>query len=55
MDPNANLKELRVLALRLLNSASQPDPADVARFADLVCSLDEWIVNGGFLPAEWQL
>lgn len=55
MDPNANLNEQRRLAESIhsgeLTEAEQADAAE--RLADLVEALDQWIVNGGFLPSEW--
>lgn len=61
MDPNANLEEQRDLSKTLAG----PLPGEVyegvevqdqsARLAELVESLDEWIMKGGFLPDEWVL
>lgn len=45
MDPTANIEEqTRILA---------SDTPDWARLADLVLALDEWLANGGFLPADY--
>jgi hypothetical protein len=53
MDPTANLAEQRRLASRLADCET-PDPADIARLAELVIALDEWIARGGALPSQWQ-
>lgn len=56
MDPNVTLDRLR----SLLNSweewgTLEHNPAFVADEAsDLFFALDDWIVNGGFLPDEWR-
>lgn len=49
MDPTATLAELRSLAAHAL--AGQP--VDIARMAELVASLDGWLVMGGALPDQW--
>ncbi len=58
MDVNANLSELTTLAASLAvtieTGVSDPSPDDVARMAELVIALDEWITRGGFLPTRWQ-
>lgn len=55
MDPDANLKELRELAQRVLYSVDpDPHPQDVERLAELVEALDGWLSNKGFLPAAWR-
>lgn len=54
MDPNANLQHLRSLAEQLIEPAD--DTADsllAAELAEHVLALNEWITNGGFLPAQW--
>ncbi len=59
MDPNANLKEQREIATRMLGhnqyrAASGPSySVDATRLAELVQALDGWITNGGFLPEAW--
>ncbi len=47
MDPNANLAEI----LQIIRAAGLE--ADHNRLAELIEALDEWIVNGGFLPERW--
>lgn len=59
MDPDANLKEQRILALRMTSDHDDPesngiDQDDANRLAELVLALDEWIKNGGFLPKAWS-
>lgn len=62
MDPNANLQEQLELASQFLSQADQDEatrsefvPIDeVARLAELVVSLDEWLNRKGFLPQRWQ-
>jgi hypothetical protein len=57
MDPNDNLREQRTIAARLvwLHENDRPfDPVLAARLAELVITLDAWILNGGFLPDSWQ-
>jgi hypothetical protein len=56
MDPDANLKEQRSLAAKLLYETENdkpPSDADVHRLAELVIALDEWISRGGFYPKDW--
>lgn len=45
MDPNVALENLRCALVR-------PVDADGARQA--FYALDEWLINGGFLPDEWN-
>lgn len=52
MDPDANLREQRVMAHRLVNGRGKP--GDAERLAQLVEALDNWLCRGGFLPATWQ-
>ena len=55
MDPNANLNEQRRIIARMLADDSESiDTGDALRLAELAQALDEWIANGGFLPAEWR-
>lgn len=57
MDPDANLKEQRELAALIqsqLDEGETPDEDDVLRLSELVIALDEWISNGGFVPAAWR-
>ncbi len=57
MDPNACLEELLRLAESTLNDyegeGSDVPRADVARTAELIEALNEWIKGGGFLPTAW--
>lgn len=57
MDPDASLKEQLGLAEAILRDGEcgtyKPDAHDVARLAELVLALDEWLSNAGFLPARW--
>lgn len=60
MDPNENLRQQRLWARKIEeeiesdgpNSTSNVIEASV-QLAALVQALDQWIVNGGFLPSEW--
>lgn len=63
MDPDANLKEQRELAsriLHILNTVGESGKAaslimeHAARLAELEEALDKWIAGGGFLPAAWR-
>lgn len=53
MDPNATLENIRQL-YRLVQSSPE-DALDFGdELAEAVQNLDEWLTNGGFLPAEWE-
>jgi len=59
MDPNATLTRIRELNREILDHAEEiADPETVAEagaeLAELVRSLDEWIVKGGFFPRDWR-
>ena len=55
MDPNANLAEQRRIVARVTEGHDLVDHIhDLERLADLVEALDNWIVNGGCLPAAWS-
>jgi hypothetical protein len=57
MDPNSNLAEQRRIAARLIEASDAGEPpneTDALRLAELCQALDEWIANGGFLPADWS-
>lgn len=56
MDPNTTLQALRV-AVKLMDDApNQFAEATIGRqIAEHFESLDRWIRNGGFLPADWVL
>jgi len=57
MDPDEALKKLRELAAKVL--AAQDDDYINARyiceeFAESFDALDEWLINGGFKPTDWD-
>lgn len=65
MDPNANLKEQLHLAGKMITfpplDQAGPGPykamefqADAVRLAELTIALHQWLINGGFLPTEWE-
>lgn len=63
MDPDANLKEQREIATRMLRRIDREiltlderdgHETDSERLAELAQALDEWLTKGGFLPAAWQ-
>jgi hypothetical protein len=57
MDPNANLKEQRELASKILNEgpfSTDDYEAMTNRLAELVEALDGWLSNKGFLPGRWS-
>lgn len=56
MDPNANIREQRELAARLIERIEACDAdfnieENASRLAELVVALDEWRTKGGFAPA----
>lgn len=52
MDPNTALEFLRVNAKEMAVEGVWDD--DVMELASAFIGLDEWIVNGGFLPEAWN-
>lgn len=50
MDPNAALAEIRTL----VDACQLGGVIDGDRLVELISALDEWIVDGGFLPAAWS-
>ncbi len=48
MDINATLAEIRLIVQARLDNEEDD------RLAEAVHYLDEWLSNGGFLPAAWQ-
>lgn len=60
MDPNTNLNEQRQLVKNIKamivdgRQTSVEYQEDTARLAELVQALDQWLVQGGFLPATWN-
>lgn len=56
MDPNTTLREMLELARQLGHTpAPQEYPEEIARLAELVMALDEWLRKGGAPPLEWTL
>lgn len=62
MDPNETLRIIRALIRQLRVEAPTPTrpaaPEYVQHARDLaehVAALDEWLMNGGFAPADWPL
>ena len=62
MDPNGNLKEQLELARKLLTTCQNiktgaswitPSHSEIARLAELVLALNEWLANGHSLPQIW--
>lgn len=64
MDPDANLKEQRELAAKIIRGTDESDDrllsekmdefvTDADRLAELVQALDEWLTKGGSLPKGW--
>jgi hypothetical protein len=51
MDPNATLRKLRELVMRVQGGTGRVDPEE---FAELVEALDGWLTSGGFLPEAWD-
>lgn len=51
MDPNAALAEIRELVKR---ENDDQDGSWAIAAVERFEALDEWITNGGFLPADWQ-
>ena len=55
MDPDANLNEQRLIIARMLAEGSESiDTGDALRLAEFCQALDNWLLNGGFLPKEWH-
>lgn len=62
MDPDESLDETRDLTEHLRDMIehedhgfTEDDVEKTDRLVDLVKAQDEWIMKGGFLPAEWAL
>lgn len=59
MDPDQTLRDLRD-AVGLATALADGDPVDytaeqiLADMTEGVQALDEWLKNGGFLPADWM-
>jgi len=57
MDPNACLELCRALVQRILDDCMLRKPISddrAERLAEHFQDLDEWIMNGGVLPKEWE-
>ncbi len=57
MDPDANLAEQLRIVQQMTDNENQnlrTDDVLTGRLADLVESLNDWIVKGGALPKAWQ-
>lgn len=57
MDPNENLRlQLRISKsiMAAIDKGKSVDEEDANRLAELVESLDQWILRGGFLPKRWK-
>jgi len=56
MDPNQALADARQAVEDYRNAGSLGMEGDAAdRLVEAFTALDEWIVNGGFAPADWPL
>jgi hypothetical protein len=53
MDPDVNLEAQLDLARAALDRMAM-DEDDALQLAELVVSLDEWLVRGGYAPARWR-
>ncbi len=53
MDPNANLREQRRIAAKILADELVSE-SEVFRLAELIEALDQWLRRRGALPADWQ-
>ena len=52
MDPEEVLRRLRALAADAIES--EEHGAIISEAHELFQALDEWLTNGGFLPADWH-
>lgn len=58
MEPNGALHALRKLAASVLavsDAGKVPDGMAAIVLAERVQALDEWLMVGGFLPADWSV
>lgn len=56
MDPNETLRAIRdgiVNLSDLMDQGYAPYPEDVQILLSQAEALDEWLINGGFLPEDW--
>lgn len=54
MDPNTALKAIRVFVTHADLLVDGEHEQAFSELVDLVSGLDEWLTDGGFLPAAWQ-
>ncbi len=54
MDPEKALRDLRHLVSRHMDGDGL-DASDIDKMATTFQGLDEWIMKGGFLPADWNV
>lgn len=55
MDPNGALQRIRAIVSDWEDpEGSGLDAWDMERALELFSGLDQWLTNGGYLPAEWQ-
>jgi len=53
LDPNKCLKELRLLVYE--DASVHTAAYNYDELAERFKALDEWIMNGGLLPADWEI
>lgn len=53
MDPNANLEQQLEIAHAYADGDIEMGADTAAKLSELIVSLHEWIVSGGFLPEQW--
>lgn len=54
MDVNETLCELREISGRILYGVVE-HPGDAYRLSELFDALDDWIIDGGFIPVDWTV
>lgn len=55
MDPNEALRISRMLVREAHASfTSHLEDEEIARLVEAFDALDQWLTNGGFLPAAWD-
>lgn len=54
MDPNETLRQLRELMSTPLLRNTEEYGAWIDQVTVKIEALDEWLSNGGFLPAAWE-
>lgn len=57
MDPNATLAQMRATSEAILSEECTQEHRAIlaADLAEQTQALDNWIKDGGFLPAAWQV